>query len=224
MEFSDIFINDTTWEYIFKIVIRCFVMYCLIIVVLRLTGKRGVRQLSIFELAIILCLGSAAGDPMFVKDAPIIQAFTVMCTILLLYRLTTWSMMKNEKIEYFLEGKAIYIVKDGMLVINDLKKEKYSHDEFFSEMRQQHVEHLGQIEYALLETDGCLSIIFYQKDQIKWGLPLFPDQYKLERNIKHDTFYSCKYCGYTTKLNSLDSSCTRCHKKGWIKSMNRIKS
>lgn len=45
---------------------------------LRLSGKRGIRQLSLFELAIILCLGSAAGDPMFTKDLPIAHAFVAL--------------------------------------------------------------------------------------------------------------------------------------------------
>jgi Predicted membrane protein len=55
-------------------------MFILIIIFLRFSGKRGVRQLSVFELAIILSLGSAAGDPMFNDDIPIIQALIVICS------------------------------------------------------------------------------------------------------------------------------------------------
>lgn len=97
MDFADIFIRDTSWKFILEIIIRCVVMYLIIIIFLRLSGKRGIRQLSIFEVAIILCLGSAAGDPMFMEELPIIQTFTVVVTILLLYRITTWSMVKNKK-------------------------------------------------------------------------------------------------------------------------------
>lgn len=65
MDFFNIFIGDTTWKFVLEILVRCTVMFIIIISFLRLSGKRGIRQLSLFELAIILCLGSAAGDPMF---------------------------------------------------------------------------------------------------------------------------------------------------------------
>ena len=62
MDFFNIFIGDTTWTFILEILVRCFLMFIIIISFLRLSGKRGVRQLSLFELAIILCLGSATGE------------------------------------------------------------------------------------------------------------------------------------------------------------------
>ena len=99
MDFASIFFYDTTWAFVFEILVRCVVMYLLIILFLRLTGKRGVRQLSIFEVAIILCLGSIAGDPMFTEDLPLIQAVVVMSVIILLYRTTTWLMMKYQPFE-----------------------------------------------------------------------------------------------------------------------------
>ncbi|GAA5014575.1 DUF421 domain-containing protein [Acinetobacter puyangensis] len=220
MDLFKIFIYDTSFDFMLEILIRCTVMFILVLIFLRISGKRGIRQLSIFELAIILCLGSAAGDPMFVKDVPIIQAFLVMCSIIILYRMTTWLMMKNKRIEKLLEGEPLYIVENGMLVISDVKKEKYSHDEFFAEMRQQHTEHLGQVKYALLETDGCLSILFYSPEDTRWGLPLFPKSYFVATDYEKELFYSCMYCGMTQYLQQLDQVCSRCDHAQWAKSFN----
>ena len=124
MDWATIFINDTTWEFATEILLRCVVMYAMIILFLRLTGKRGVRQLSIFEVTIILALGSIAGDPMFTEDLPLIQAALIMSVIIFLYRLTTWLMMKFQWFEDLLEGKPIHIVEDGLLVIDEIKKAK----------------------------------------------------------------------------------------------------
>ncbi|BBL20522.1 MULTISPECIES: DUF421 domain-containing protein [Acinetobacter] len=219
MDFADIFIRDTSWKFILEIIIRCVVMYLIIIIFLRLSGKRGIRQLSIFEVAIILCLGSAAGDPMFMEELPIIQTFTVVVTILLLYRITTWSMVKNKKIEALLEGLPLCVVEDGKLVFKDLEKETFSHDEFFAEMRQQNVEHLGQIRTALLESDGALSLLFFEKKDIKWGLPIFPKAYQKATLLKENTFYSCMKCGETRMLTKIDQSCPRCHHSDWAESL-----
>lgn len=224
MELFRIFIHDSSLSFILEIILRCIIMYLMIIIFLRFSGKRGVRQLSIFEIAIILCLGSIAGDPMFTEDLPLIQALTIFICILVLYRCTTYLTMKSKKIESLLEGKPMYIVRDGMLVLDGIKNEKYSYDEFFSEMRQQQIEHLGQIKIALLETEGCLSLILFHDNEVKWGLPIFPDQYQQTINYYPERFYSCMFCGNTHLIKKIDQICERCHKHHWVLSINTKRS
>lgn len=131
MDWASIFIYDTTWSFAAEIVIRVVVMFTMIILFLRFTGKRGVRQLSIFELTIILSLGSIAGDPMFTKDLPLIQAVLIMSTVIALYRSCTWLMMKYQPFEDLLEGTSLYIVEEGVLILEKIELGQMSHDEFF---------------------------------------------------------------------------------------------
>ncbi len=126
-----------TWSFAAQIIVRVIVMFSMIVLFLRVTGKRGVRQLSVFELTIVLSLGSIADDPMFTKNLPIIQAVLIMSIVIGLYRLSIWLMMKYQPFEVFLEGTSLYIVEDGLLVMNKIKKGEMSHDEFLAEMRQQ---------------------------------------------------------------------------------------
>ncbi len=99
MDWMSIFIYDTTWSFAAEIVIRTTIMFGLIVLLLRCTGKRGIRQLTIFELTIILSLGSIAGDPMFTEDLPLIQAVLIMSIVLLLYRLCTWFTSRHKVFE-----------------------------------------------------------------------------------------------------------------------------
>jgi len=222
MDWASIFIHDTTWSFAIEILIRASVMFFLIISFLRFTGKRGVRQLSIFELTIILSLGSIAGDPMFTEDLPIIQAVLIMSTIILLYRLCTWGMVRYQPFENLLEGKALYIVEDGMLVCNKIRKGSMSHDEFFAEMRQQGVEHLGQVRTGLLETDGKFSLLLCPSDNVSYGLPLFPKQYQAVTQIESDKYYACMYCGYVDFISDPDQLCPRCENdcRNWAEALN----
>ncbi|MGP5121022.1 DUF421 domain-containing protein [Psychrobacter alimentarius] len=222
MDWASIFIHDTTWVFAIEILIRVVVMFTLIISFLRFTGKRGVRQLSIFELTIILSLGSIAGDPMFTEDLPIIQAVLIMSTVILLYRLCTWAMMKFNPVENFLEGKSLYIVEDGVLVLDKIKKGKMSHDEFFAEMRQQGVEHLGQVRTGLLETDGNFSILLYQPEKTRYGMPLFPKEYQAVEQIEAGTSYACMHCGHVDHITDQNQLCERCENssKNWAKALN----
>ncbi|MGP5209739.1 DUF421 domain-containing protein [Psychrobacter alimentarius] len=222
MDWASIFIHDTTWVFAIEILIRVVVMFTLIISFLRFTGKRGVRQLSIFELTIILSLGSIAGDPMFTEDLPIIQAVLIMSTVILLYRLCTWAMMKFNPVENFLEGKSLYIVEDGVLVLDKIKKGKMSHDEFFAEMRQQGVEHLGQVRTGLLETDGNFSILLYPPEKTRYGMPLFPKEYQAVEQIEAGLSYACMHCGHVDHLTDTNQLCERCENgsKNWAKALN----
>lgn len=222
MDWASIFIHDTTWAFAFEILIRVIVMFVLIISFLRFTGKRGVRQLSIFELTIILSLGSIAGDPMFTEDLPIIQAVLIMSTVIFLYRLCTWAMMKFQPFENLLEGKSLYIVEDGLLVLDKIKKGKMSHDEFFAEMRQQGVEHLGQVRTGLLETDGNFSVLLYPPDKTGYGMPLFPKQYQPVEQIETGVCYACMYCGFVDHIASADQLCQRCEDdcRKWAKALD----
>lgn len=219
MDWASIFIHDTSWSFAAEIVVRCVCMFIMIILFLRLTGKRGIRQLSVFELAIILSLGSIAGDPMFTKDLPLIQALLIMSVIIMLYRLTTWLMMKYQPFEDLLEGKSLYIVEDGVLVLEKIKRGKMSHDEFFAEMRQQGIEHLGQVRAGLLESDGKFSILLFHPEDIRYGLPLFPKQYQKVNQVEPNTYYACMYCGHVDQPDQPEQSCPRCGCCRWAKAI-----
>lgn len=87
-------------------------------------------------------------------------------------------MMKCQPFENFLEGKPLYIVEDGLLVLEKIKNGDMSHDEFFAEMRQQGIEHLGQVRVGLLETNGNFSALLFPRGEICYGLPIFPSNIK----------------------------------------------
>ncbi len=221
MNWTSIFIYDTTWSFAAEIAIRTTFMFCLIILLLRSTGKRGIRQLTIFELTMILALGSIAGDPMFTEDLPLIQAVLIMSLVLLLYRLFTWFTTKHKFFELLLEGKPTYIVENGLLIMEDVEKGKMSHDEFFTEMRQQGVRHLGQVEVGLLETDGEFSVLLFPHDETQYGLPIFPREFQAAKKIEHGQPYACMHCGCVECILAPDEVCNRCHhSRGWAKALN----
>jgi len=220
LDWQALFIKDLDWTYAFEIVIRTFIMFAFILIFLRTSGKKGVRQLSIFEVAIIIGLGSAAGDPMSNKENAIVPALLVFATILGFYRLITWFAMKNEKFERVLEGDPIYIIEDGQFNL-DTGDETYAKDEFFSEMRQQSIEHLGQVRTAILEPNGNVSFLFYEDDAVKPGLPVMPRLYKrklTEINMKGN--YACSFCGNIEQLEHGSKKCSRCGKDEWVAALS----
>lgn len=196
-------------------------MFLIVVVVLRMSGKRGVRQLSIFELAIILTLGSAAGDAMFYDDVALFATLLVCLTTIIFYRLITWLTVKSSRFEKLIEGKAVYIVEDSVMIIKDDEKDSLSKEEFFAELREKGVEHLGQVRAAILETGGNLSVFFYANDDIKYGLPILPRAYnKHSDTIAEEGLYACVVCGTLEQLATGTHQCKRCQHHEWVKAIN----
>lgn len=128
---DNIFFGDTGISFTISIILRTFLMFVIILLFLRLLGKRGVKQLSVFELVVILGLGSAAGDPMIYKEVGIVSALVAFAVIVICYKLLTVLVFKYKWIENIVEGKEVYIIKKGKFAIEEFKKESVSKDEFF---------------------------------------------------------------------------------------------
>src|SRR5690606_32647341 len=97
-----------------------------------------------------------------------------------------------------LEGEPLYLIRDGVMCIGEIKGDEMGADEFFGELRGQNVEHLGQLRYVILEDTGKLSIFYCPDENVKPGLPILPDDYcKKSKQIEQPGLYSCARCGET---------------------------
>lgn len=211
------------WSFLWETSLRTLIMFLVIVSALRLLGKRGVKQLSVFELVVIIGLGSAAGDPMFYKDVGLLPAVIVFTMIILLYRIVIHLVGVNKKFELLVEGKPVCLIKAGKFSIENFKKENLGADEFFGELRLHGVSQLGQVEEAIVETSGSISIFFYEDDKVKYGLSVMPLALEgAAMQIKEAGHYACTFCGYTEMLQPADKViCPECEKLEWVKASNK---
>ena len=220
---KELMLGGEEWSFLLETVLRTLIMFIIIVISLRLLGKRGVKQLSVFELVVIIGLGSAAGDPMFYKDVGILPALIVFAMVVGLYSLITFLIGTNKNFEKLIEGKPVCLIKGGVFSIDNFQKEILGEDEFFAELRMQGVSQLGQIEEAIEESSGNISIFFYPDEEVKYGLPIMPDSLEIsQQKINESGYYSCTFCGYTEKLQpATKHGCPECKKCEWVKSSNR---
>lgn len=225
IDWKELLIGAENWEFLAEVSLRTLIMYFIILLGLRLLGKRGVRQLSVFELVVIISLGSAAGDPMFYKEVGLMIPIIVFSVIVGAYRLTTYFMAKSEKFDDLVEGKCVYLIRDGVFNTADIGKEGLAKDEFFSELRQHGISHLGQVERALLETSGVLSIYYYSDEKVKFGLPILPELFeKSTQRISKSDHYACNFCGNVEKLApATERQCKKCKHNRWVKALKNCR-
>jgi uncharacterized membrane protein YcaP (DUF421 family) len=225
LDWTKMLVGEEEWVYLIEVVVRTAIMYIIILLGLRLLGKRGVAQLSVFEMVVIISLGSAAGDPMFYKEVGLMVPIAVFAVIVGAYRLTTFFMAKSKRFDDLVEGKATYLIEEGEFSINEFGKEALAQDEFFAELRLQSVSHLGQVKTAILETSGNLSVYFYPDKEVRYGLPILPKLYeKSFETIPSKGKYACNFCGNVEDLEAQQScECPKCNHKHWIVAINEVR-
>ncbi|MCQ7059057.1 DUF421 domain-containing protein [Escherichia coli] len=212
-------LDKVPMDFLGEVALRSLYTFILVFLFLKLTGRRGVRQMSLFEVLIILTLGSAAGDVAFYDDVPMLPVLVVFMTLALLYRLVMWLMAHSEKLEDLLEGKPVVIVEDGELAWSKLHNANMTEFEFFMELRLNGVEQLGQVRLAILETNGQISVYFFEDKQIKPGLSILPKHCTQRFKVVPEAGdYACVRCSEVIQMSAGDHQlCPRCANPEWSK-------
>ncbi len=222
-DWQRLLLGEEEWSFLLETMLRTAIMFATLLISLRIIGKRGVKQLSVFELIVIIGLGSAAGDPMFYKDVGLLVGIVVFIIVIGSYKLINFLVANNKNIEKAFEGMPTCLIKNGVFHVANFKKEMLTTSEFFAELRFKGVSQLGQVEEALEEVNGTMSIFFFPDEEVKSGLSVMPGATEdyLEA-ILEPGLYSCINCGFTEKLNaSTQHTCPTCTKLKWVKSSNR---
>jgi uncharacterized membrane protein YcaP (DUF421 family) len=223
-EWERVLFNDLPMEFLLEVLFRTVIMFIVVLLTLKFAGKRGVKQLSIFEIVIIISLGSAAGDPMFYEDVGLIPAIVVFSVILIMYRFVTWLLGRYRWFENFIEGRTQCIIEDGQFSIMSFGKEDLAQDEFFAELRLKSIEHLGQVRNAYVETNGDVSVFFYEDKDVKYGLPLRPQLFsRKSRLIAKSGIYACTFCANVQEHEPTTATCSMCGRDEWVEAIRTLR-
>ena len=225
MDIQSLLLGEEKWGFLLETAFRTLIMFTVILLGLRMLGKRGIRQLSVFELGVIIGLGSAAGDPMFYKDVGLLPGMLVFVIVVSLYKLVTNIFNRNPRFEKFIEGEPSTILTEGVLQLYKFKREPIALDELYTELRLRGISHLGQVRHAIIETNGEVSVYFYKDDDVKWGLPIVPEDCRYKQTeIRNEDHYACTACGNVQLLAPAPvHTCKLCQKEEWLQAQNHLR-
>lgn len=156
-----------------KIGIRVVFFYFFIILIYRMMGKREVGQLSIIDLIVSILIAELVAITIEEIDKPILYSLIPILIIVGLQIGLSYFSLKVPKIRNFLDGSPSFIIKNGKINYNEMIKQKYNLDDLLSQLREKGYRSIEEIEYAILENNGNLSIFNYNKLKNKSPLP-FP--------------------------------------------------
>lgn len=156
-----------------KVGIRVIFFYFFIILIYRMMGKREVGQLSIIDLIVSILIAELVAITTTEVNNSILYSLVPIIIIVSLQIGLSFLSLKVPKLRNFLDGNPSFIIKDGKINYNEMIKQKYNLDDLLSQLREKGYRSIEEIEYAILENNGNLSIFNYNKLKNKTPLP-FP--------------------------------------------------
>jgi len=204
-----ILIGNAPPVFLLEVLIRALCVYLLVLVVVKLLGKRMSGQLTLIEMAVLIMLGGIIGSPMQVPERGILTGMLILFLILLFHNIVNRTAFKYGKFEKVTQGEARMLVKDGVLVLEQLDRERVSTQQLFSLLRDQEVRHLGEVKRVYLESSGLFSI--YKASNPPPGLSVYPlEDAEIFRQYAHceKDQHACTRCGAVSGQNA--SRCPRC--------------
>ncbi len=138
---------------------RAIVLYIIVLIVMRLMGKREIGQLQPFELAISIMIADLASLPMTETGVPISNGIIPILGLLVMHLVISMLNMKSTKIREIICGKPSILIFRGKVDEKVLKKERFTINELEERLRDNNIFNIGDVEYAVLETSGQVTVI-----------------------------------------------------------------
>lgn len=151
------------------IFVRSIILYIIILIVMRMMGKREIGQLQPFELVIAIMIADLASIPMTEGGVPISNGIVPILGLLVMHLAISAINMKSIKMREIICGKPSILIYRGRIDEKMLRKERFTINELEERLRGNNVNNIGDVEYAILETSGQLTVI--QKPNKRNAIP-----------------------------------------------------
>lgn len=146
---------------------------------MRIMGKREIGQLQPYELAITLIISELVTLPMENNAIPLINGVIPAVTITIAQVLFSYLTTKSQWLQDFISGKYTIIIENGKMIQKNMLKQKYNITELLEQLRINGVVKIDDVQYAILETSGQLSIILKEEKQ-----PVTAEQMKIKTDYE----------------------------------------
>jgi uncharacterized membrane protein YcaP (DUF421 family) len=142
------------WHFI----LRGAVVYVAVLFLIRISGKRQVAQMGIIEFVALLLISNAVQNSMNGGDNSITGGIILAVTLLALTHLLAVFTYRSDKFEHLVQGEPTLLIRHGKFLEANLRKELLSHEELKAMLRRQGIQRISEIDHAILESDGYLSV------------------------------------------------------------------
>jgi len=184
-------------EYL-KVIMRMSFFYIFIILIYRIMGKREVGQLGIVDLIVSILIAELVAISVEDLSVSILHSVVPIICLVVLQIVLSYSSLKSSKLRRILDGVPSFIIKNGKVNYKEMIKQKYGLDDLLEQLRERGYRNVEEVEYAILENNGTLSVFPYGKMKRNSPLPL---ALIIDGSVQDDTLKAMgKDRGYVDRL------------------------
>ena len=147
------------WEF----VLRAVAVYVVLLALIRLSGKRTMGQFTPFDMLLIVLLGTAVQNSLIGDDVSLLGGLLLAAVLIALNWCVAWMTSRSRRAERIIEGAPVVLARNGKLFERVLQRELVSDSDFQEALRMNNVEDVSEVELALLETNGSISVVPKQR-------------------------------------------------------------
>lgn len=163
---------------------RAVILFMVVFLVIRLMGKRELSQIQPFEFVIIILIADLASGPMSDRNMTTFYGIVPILALLVMYMVLSFLLKTNKKVQTMVSGSPVLLIKDGKIIEKEMKKQEYMIEDIMSQIRSRGVFKIQDVAYAILETNGNLSVIPKSESEGKLPLNVINDGTRLESNLE----------------------------------------
>lgn len=219
-DWDRILFGQTPAVFLVEVFVRTLFIYLLLLVILRLLGKRMDGQLTLTEMAVMVTFGAIVAVPMQLPEKGLLSGIIALVYALLFQRGLNWLTVKNKTLEDITQGTLSILVKNGLIQLDEMQKAGISKQHLFTALRGKKIYNLGKVKRLYFEACGMINP--YLEDTDKPGLPILPsDELNLVKEHTHvdNSNFACKNCGDVTPSGTRNAPCSNCGKTEWVEAI-----
>lgn len=145
------------------IIVRTFLIYVFIVLFFRLMGKREIGELSLLDIVISIMMAEMAVIVVADPSKPMYASLIPMFVLVVIQRVTAYTSLKNKKFRDWFEGKPSIMILNGKIDKKEMQSHRYNFDDLFLQLHEKGVKCVQDVEYAILEPSGKLSVFAKEK-------------------------------------------------------------
>ncbi|WP_293338113.1 YetF domain-containing protein [Parvibaculum sp.] len=148
-----------SWSGLARVLIVGTAAYAMLIVFLRISGKRTLSKMNAFDLVVTVALGSTLATVLLSRSVPLAEGVLALALLICLQFVLTWASVRSRRVRDLIKSEPALLVRDGVYLEKAMRKERMTREEVDAALRESGVAALSGAAAVVLETDGSLSVI-----------------------------------------------------------------
>ena len=161
---------------------RTVFLYVLILIILRIMGKREVGELGVIDVVVFVLMAEVAAFALDSPDKDLIQSVLPMLILLVIQVVSSYFSLKSKKFRDIVDGEPTLIIRHGIILEQEMREQRYNLDDLFQQLREQQVGSVHEVSFAYLEPSGNLSV--FKHDDVQPVLALISDGFIQSRHLE----------------------------------------